>query len=398
MGFLDIFRREERSAKSNFLTFADVRWQQPTHAGVEVTQATAPQLPAVFRCWMLNADVISTLPVDVMVKRGNKRETYPEPHWFKSPNDYQDWGQFIHQVQLSYESDGNAFILKAVSDTGALAGLFVLPPTSVDPEMSGMGLVYNVGQSDGSTRPYAANEIIHIRGLTLPGTLRGLSPIECARQSLGIGFAAEQFGAQYFGNGATLTGVVTVPATAGTFDEGAAERIRKSMERKHGGISKSHAIGVLTGGATWTSLSVNPNDSQFLETRQYTDVQIAHMFGCPSEYVTSTEGAKGYVSGLYARQYMWLQTGINPRLVRLERAFSALLPGGAYIKFNRNAFLQMDPTERVSYYASAIRDRWMVPNEARSLEDMDPLEDGDKPLWSVQWQDGEQGNALPPGE
>jgi HK97 family phage portal protein len=389
MGFMDIFRREGRDKKQDFITFADVRWPQPTHAGINVTQDTAPYLPAVYRCWSLNADVIATMPVDILVKRGKERLSYPEPLWFKSPNDFQDWVQFIRQVQLSYESDGNAFILKAVAGNGQVAGLYPLPPSTVEVVMTDLGVVYEVRMNDGDLKRYAATEIIHIRGLTPAGHLRGLSPIECMKQTLGIGFAAEQFGAQFFGAGATVSGVITVPATAGKFGPDEADRLKDAFERKHGGITKSHAVGVLTGGATWTPVSVNPEESQFLETRTYTDVQIAHMYGVPPNYVTNTEGTKGYVSGLYADRAIWLVGGINPRLVNLERAFSALLPGNAYLRWNRNSFLQMEPQERVTMYSAGLRDQWLTPNEVRALEDKDPVEGGDKMLPSVQYYHGE---------
>lgn len=392
-------RKESRDKLTDFVSFSDVSWPSPTFAGVEVTEATAPQLPAVYRCWSLNTETISTLPVDTFAKRGEKRVPYTNPFWLDHPNDWQDWGQFVMQLQLSYESNGNAYVLKASSPGGQLAGLFVLPPSAVEPVIRDGRLMYDVQQKENKIKPYAATEIIHISGLVPAGTLKGLSPIGVAlRQTIGTGLAAEQYGAQYFGTGATLSGVITLPATAGQFGEQEANRLAESFQRKHGGISKSHAVGVLTGGAQWTPISVNPEESQFLETRQFTDTQIANVYGIPPEYVTQIEGVKGYVTSLYVRQAAWLLTGINPRLVRIERALSRLLPRGVYIKFNRNAFLQMDPSERVSYYAAAIRDRWMTPDEARALEDMNPIEGGDKPLWSVQWQDGIKGNDVPPAE
>jgi HK97 family phage portal protein len=388
--FTRLWRGLSRRANDWWLKFSDVSFGSATHAGTTVTQATAPCLPAVYRCWSLNAETISSLPIDAYAKRGDKRVPYQMPYWLEQPNDWQDWGQFILQADLSYESDGNIYILKAVTGAGQVAGLYVLAPAAVEPVMRDGYKMYDVTLDDGRVKPYAANEIVHITGLVPPGQLKGLSPIGVAlKETIGIGLAAEQFGAQYFGTGATMSGIITLPATAGKFGDAEAERMAASMQRKHGGVNKSHAIGVLTGGATWTPISVNPEESQFLETRQYTDTQIAQVYGCPSEYVTNIEGAKGFVSGLYARQYMWLQTGINPRLVRIERALSSLLPKDVYVKFNRNAFLQMDPTDRANFYAAGLRDRWLTPNEVRSFEDLDPLADGDEPLMSVQWQDAQ---------
>ena len=374
--------RETRSG-NGFTSFTDIIGSNQSHSGTSVTQENATNLPAVYRCVSLNVDTVATLPVDAMTRHGGNRKPASEPFWLGDlgPNDHQDWGQFIGMAQASLELDGNAFILKASNAAGAPIALYVLAPNSVRVSKEKERIIYWAA-TDKGPKPYASTAILHIRGLTLPGTERGLSPVAAARQTIGLGLAAERYGAQFFGSGATLSGVVTTP---GSLTPEMAQNLQEQFQRKHGGISKSHAIGVLSGGASWTPLSVKPEESQFLETRKYTDVQIAHMYGTPPEYVTDTSGASGYVSGLYARQYMWLQTGINPRLVRLERALSTLLPRGTYIKFNRNAFLAMEPTDRANFYSAGLRDRWLTPNEVRELEDMNDLKGGDDPLWSVQW-------------
>ncbi|MEN6547764.1 MAG: phage portal protein, partial [Armatimonadia bacterium] len=312
MGLRDRMGRGRRDKFSDFVSFKDVEWPAPTYAGIDVTEDSAVMLPSVYRCWSLNAETISSLPVDIMAKRGAERVPYQEPMWVRSPNDMQDWGQFICQAQLSYEADGNTFILKASDDAGRLVGLYVLAPRAVTPKLLPDGRRIFEVQTGGHTELYASTAVVHIQGLTPPGQLRGLSPIACARQAIAVGMAAERFGAQWFGTGATLSGVITVP---GQLRPEEAKQLAEQFQRRHGGVTKSHAVGVLSGGAAWTPISVSPEDSQFLETRRYTDVQIATLYGVPPEYVTEAEGAKGYVTGLYARQYMWLQTGLNPRLV-----------------------------------------------------------------------------------
>lgn len=378
----------------SFIDFSDF-YGPPTYAGVNVNEDTAVNLPAVYTCWRLNAETVASLPIDVYARRGEQRVPYERPSWLDSPNDEQDWGQFIEQAQLSLEADGNSFMLKASDDRGRLAGLYNLAPSMVQVDRlnhTSGPIVYRVGTGSGGQEVFPANAVVHIRGLTPAGTLRGLSPIACAQQTIGIGLAAEQFGAQFFGNGATMSGLVEVP-TALTQEQ--AERLQAALTKKHGGVSKSHAIGILTGGAAWKQLSVSPDEAQFLQTRKFTAVELALMYGLPPEFVTEAEGAKGYVTGLYARYQMWLQTGINPRLMRIERALSALLPRPAYVKVNRNAFLQMDPEQRVAYYAAGQLGEWLSVDEIRALEDMNPKPVG-KVLKSVQWANNAPPPAPPP--
>lgn len=382
-----LFRREKRSSAIQqwFLKFQDAFESVFTHAGVPVTYESATTLPAVYRCISLNSDIISTLPIDVIATNKGKRTKLAEPFWMESPNDDQDWGTFLGQVQASLELDGNAFILKASTDGGRLAGLFVLDPHCVKVDKLDTGQkVYIVKQAPKEQEVIPASGMLHIMGYSMPGCIRGMSPVQVLKQSIGVGLAAEQYAAQFYGTGATLSGILSIPGPAP--NEEMIERIQERFMRKHGGISKSHAVAIMSAGATFTPISVEPEKAQALQARRFTDVQIACAYGVPAEFVTEAEGAKGYVSGLYARQYMWMQTGINPRLVRLERAFSSLLPPGQGIKFNRNAFLAMDPAERATFYSQGLAGKWITPNEVREKEDMDPLPGGDLPLQSVQWQ------------
>lgn len=380
-----------------FVAFRDAIEANKVHAGVSVTHDTALSLPAVYRCWSLNSDTVATTPIDVIHRTANnRRQPATLPPWLAQPNDDMDLCEFLGQAQASLEADGNAMAIKAVTRNGQLAALYPLNPLMVDVERDAdKRIVYDVRQDDGTAIRLQANEVWHVKAFTMPGALRGLSPIGALRQTIGLGMAAQQFGAQFFGTGANLSGVIEIPGPDP--GEDGANRLQKAFTRKHGGLSKSHALGVLFGGAKWVPLSVKPEEAQFLETRRYTDVQIANAYGVPPEYVTDIEGAKGFVTGLYARQYMWLLTGINPRFTRIENKLTALLPGNLYAKFNRNAFLAMDPSERKDFYGAGLRDRWLVPNEVREKEDMDPLPGGDVPLWSVQWQDGMVGGATSTG-
>jgi HK97 family phage portal protein len=376
-------KEQRRDFVTPFISFADVG-ETTTQAGVSITQSSATSLPAVYRCISLNCDVVSTIPVDVMEKQGDKRVKAKEPFWLRRPNEDQNWETFLSQAQASLEFDGNLYALKTSTKGGQLAALNVLNPTTVEPDKLADGnIIYKV-QTASSVEIVPSSAVVHVMGFSLPGAIKGMSPISAMKEAIGLGLAAQQFGAQYFGTGATLSGVISVP---GELEDDVVNRIREQFARKHGGISKSHAIGILTGGAEWKPLTVSPEESQFLETRRFTDIQIANAYGVPPEYVTEAEGAKGYVTGLYARQYMWMATGINPRLIRLERAFSELLPGTQYLKFNRNSFLAMDPHERSEFYNMALLGRYMTPNQILAKEDMDPYPGGDEYLWSVQWRD-----------
>lgn len=375
----DLDAPEERiSGQDTFLTFEDVFGDFPnTQAGVTVTPTSAFSLPVVYRCISLNAQTIAAMPVDCMIKRGTRREAYESPPWLTCPNVRYDWMQFIQEVQTSLEIDGNAFILVRRAKA-RIVDLWHLNPrmVEVEPEPGSRDRVRY--KFDGGRETFSQEDILHIKAYSHPRSLRGLSPIQSCMEAVGQGIAAQQFGARFFGEGATLSGVIETP---GSLEPKVAKSLKDSFTKSHGGANKSHAIGVLTGGAKWTPLSVKPEESQFLDTQKFTSAQIALLYGVPPNYATDAEGTKGYVTGVLAAKEMWLQFGLLYRIVRLERSFSSLLPDpNAYIKFNLRSFLRPDPQQQASMMVAEIQNGVRTINEWRALLDIDPIEGGDTPL------------------
>jgi len=399
------FSKRENRTSNGFISFADLNGFTTT-SGVNVTQTNSIDHPAVYRCVDLNSQTIGSFPIDCMVKRGDKRMSYPEPQWFRKPNDRQDLNALVAEAQASQEMYDSAFLLKATSATGQLVGLSVLDPTTVDMKWAVVDgrnvIVYDVRLSEGVVR-LAYNEILHIKaGLPIPGALRGVSPTVAARETIGTGMAAREFGARFYAGDGNLSSVIEVP---GTMTQEQTERLQEAFKRRHGGVQKSHALGILSGGAQWKSISVSPADSQALPTQKYGDIQIAQLFGIPPNFVTEAEGTKGFVTGVYAQKQMWYTTGLYPRITRNERAFSSLLAGGAYVKFRVDSWMRMDPAERTSFYAAGQQGQYLTRNEIRAWEDLNPVEGGDEFLHSVQWQesqpdlpDAEPDNDEPPME
>jgi|GEM_PF-1739586 len=346
-------------------------------AGVSVTQDTAMLLPVVYRCVALNSETIGALPVDALIKKGTSAVEIKKPPWLLKPNPFDTWQEFISQVQMSLEQDGNAFILKITARSGALIGLVVLAPKMVEVRWAVIAgvrsKVYVLEQNEGGPRTLGENEVLHIRGLSKPGEARGLSPLNLLREAIGVGLAAQEFGGRWFGDGANLSGVIELPGNMRAED---AERLQDQFRRKHGGIRKSHAIGVLTGGAKFTRMSVNAEESQFLHTGSVKAAEISLAFGIPPNYTTFTEGVTGYVTGVIAGKLMWLQLGLLTRITRLETALSSLMPRG-YLKFNMRGFLRGSPEEETAYLSAQAAHGVISPNEWRALIDINPRDGGD---------------------
>src|SRR5690606_23050749 len=106
-------------------------------------------------------------------------------------------------------------------------------------------------------------DVIHIRGLCNDGLI-GLDVISIMRDALGVGIAAMQFGARYFGQGSNAGGVLMIP---GSFSE---EKIRNTMsawEKMTQGLQRAHRVALLQDGAKFQQLTIENEKAQFLQTR-----------------------------------------------------------------------------------------------------------------------------------
>lgn len=344
----------------------------PAVGPVKVTQTTAMQLLAVYGCVRLISDSISTLPVDAFRWDGTQRVEITKPRWLEQPTPDLDFEAWSGQVLTSLLLHGNSYLMVFRSSTAGIVSVTPLDPLKVTVKRErGRKQFWIEGE------PSSA-EIVHIPGLMLPGEDVGLSPIEYARQSIGLGLAAVRYGAEFFDGEGNMPGVIELPGAA---QEGTLDNIAKQWRRKRrrGGRGLP---GVLQGGAQWKPNGVTNEQAQFLATRQYTAAEIAgQMFLVdPTDLGIPVEGSSITYGNLEQRNARRVQVTLLPWIVRLERALSTLMARPRYVKFNVEGLLRGDQQSRFEAYEIGIRNRFMVPNEAREKEDWRPLPGGDEVL------------------
>lgn len=330
----------------------DPHWQQwaqdisgtgvaNTNAGQNVTQDSAVRLLAVYGAVSFIADTVSTLPLCVYRESNDVKTEIALPRWLVNPNAETDRITFIVQCLWSLLLDGNIYLVPTRNAVGQVQELWVLHPSWVQVyrPRPGAPRVYRVGGI-----PYEG-ELIHIPLMMQPGGLRGLSPIECARQSIGLGMGALEHGAQLFGQGSTLSGVINVP---GELSDDEAKVMANSWKRSHGGAQKSHLPAVLTGGATWQSVQMTQEQAQFLETRKYTAAEIASQLYHldPSWLGVGVDGSSLTYKNLESTGIHLVKFTLRPLLERLQQAFTSLLPSPQMAKFDTDDLMQGDLKSR----------------------------------------------------
>jgi HK97 family phage portal protein len=339
--------------------------------GPAVTSEKAMGLLVVYGCVQLIADSISTLPVDVL----DDGTPVDAPTWLENPSPL-DRVDFFNAVTTSLLLEGNAFIAVGRNDRGAVASLDPVAPHRVRVELVGATNTPTFF-IDGKLAPM---EMLMIRGLMMPGSIRGLSPVEMARQSIGLGLGAQDQAARFYSQGAVVPGVIHSKSDL-SVDQ--MREIRDQWLSSHGGSSKSHLPVVLTGETSWQSLSMTQEQAQFLESRQFSASEIASMLFLvdPSEFGLSVGSGTLTYQNLEQRGVHLVRRTLLRWIVRIERALSTLLPAGQVVKFNVNAMQRGDMSTRYASYKTAAEINSLLGapllsvQEMRDLEDLGPMVD-----------------------
>lgn len=371
-------RSEERSISKTDLWGQGADLDLPSYAGVTVNRDSAVRLVAVYACVRRVSETVASLPAGVFTRRGDARIEASKPPWVEQPNPETTWFEFVERVVSSLELDGNAYLLITNREGGRAAELFTLHPAEVEVrrESPGAPPIYIWGGSRRLTRfsPATPNgELLHIKNFS-NGGLKGLNPIDVAQQAIGLGLATEEFGARFFGQGQTLSGVIQLPAAEPSKSQAYIDLIKANWDKGHGGVKRSHLPGVLAGGAEWKPISISPENAQFLETRRFQVEEIARLFNVPLFMIQDTTKNTSWGSGIEQMSIGFVQFSIDPRLVRLEGYLNQLLPRGQFIKWNTKGLLRGDIRTQSESFAKGRQWGEMTPNDIKRLNDDAPIE------------------------
>jgi HK97 family phage portal protein len=341
-----------------------------SRAGVPVSVDRGMRHAAVWACIRLRAETIGMLPVDVVEYDGDERIVVDEPTWLQKPNPEMTRFQLFELTSASIDTNGNAYWWIRRDNLKRVTEVWPLPPPQVhpyrDPDTNEKRFTVNGDD-------YGTEEILHIPGFSLPGRMRGLSPIEQHVHALGLSIAAEEFGETFFGNGAIMSGLISFKEDPG---EENARRIQDGFVEDHTGLRNAHRPGILFGGAEWHTLTIPNEQAQFLETRKYQLGEIARIWRVPPHKIGDLERAT--FSNIEHQAIEWVTDGVMPYTSRIEAAVVAagLLDFGQKLRFKLTGLVRGDIKARYAAYAVGRQWGWLNADDIRAFEDENPLPDG----------------------
>ena len=344
------------------------------HSGEPVTERSALSLVAYYAAVRLLADTVASLPWDAFRSRGGRQvELDPAPALLRDPYQMLTAYEWKHQMMVSLAMRGNFYGLIVERD-------WLEFPTQIQPlhpdwvlrEYERRG-----GRPTGNVitrvlgEPVPERDLFHVRGFTPPGSPDGLSPIELARHSIGLGLATQRYGSSWFRDGAAPSGQLI------TDQELNQEQITRNQEQwvaTHGG---RRLPAVMTGGMKYEPISITPEESQFLQTRDFTIKEMAMLVGVPPHMIGDVERSTSWGTGIEQQSIGFVTYNLRSWLTSVEAAMSKwLLPRGQHVRFNVDALLRGDLKSRYEAYRVALEAGFKNPDEIRALEDLEPIPGG----------------------
>jgi len=346
-----------------------------SEAGVTINADTSFNNVAFFAAINLISGSISTLPVDCFVRRnGSRVPVRPKPAWVDRPDLDLVTGQaHWQQVLVSLLVYGNAYV-RVFRDKKTLdvVNLVALDPNivTVSRGPDGRKIYTYSGEPD---KALTSDDVLHIVDVMLPGALKGKGRIDALADSIGLGIALQSFAARFFGGGTQTAGIIEFP---GNLQKEQAKALVEGFDSAHRGFRKAHRTGILSGGAKWVRTTTENNANQFLESREFSVLDVARAFQIPPHMLGVTTGSQARAS-VEQLAIDFVTNGLRPHIEKLERAYSTLLPNQEFIKFNIDGLIRADFSTRMQGYSIAIQGGWLNINDIHRLEDLPPVEGGD---------------------
>mgnify|MGYP000993015133 FL=1 len=336
-----------------------------------VNEKTAQGVSAVYACVQAIAETTASLPLILFKRAGEDRERASDHPLYAVLHDMANPEQTALEAREYLQAcvllRGNAFARIERGMDGQVRALWPLSPDRVSVVRAGGKLGYDQA---GTLHRLLSYEVLHLRHRLGDDGVLGVSPIAAARQVVELAIAERDHGVQTFTNGAKLLGVLKFP---GTLREEQRHAIKKSWASQYSGSSNAGRTAVLEGGVDFQSVSMSLEDAEWIAARQFSVEEVARLFRVPPTVIGDLRHGNYSNSVEMARQFVTMT--LRRHLVAWEQAIAKQLLTDEtrriyFAEHQIEGLLRGDSVNRADFYNKGIEGRWLLPSEARRLENL----------------------------
>ena len=364
--------------------YEEIFGTQPTKS---VSPDLAMKLSAVYACVYVLSSSVAQLPLHVKRKSGDKVDTVKDhPAYYllhDSPNAWQTSYKLREYAQSSVLLYGNAYIHIVRDKNGEVVSIESLEPWKVQLLKNGSRYVYAY-YGDDKTMSLSPDDVLHIKSLG-PSIKTGKSVIQTHAETIGLGLDARKFASGFFGGNARPAGILSVKTP---LNSNAWENFKKMWQTAQEKLrSEENKTILLPAELDYKALTVSPVDTELLSMMKLNRSEIAGIFNVPAHMINDLE--KATFSNISEQTIQFIRFSVMPWVVNWEQELNRKIfteaerKAGYFVKFNLAGIMRGTAGERATFYHAAITDGWMSRNEARQLEDMNPVDGLDEMLVSV---------------
>lgn len=337
----------------------------------------AESVAAVYACVAAISETIASLPLH-LYERGPKLTKAPNHSLYGvlqvQANPYQSALEFREWMQASILLRGNAYAKIERGPDGQVTALHPIPCDRVTLLRTATGLVYEYTDVNAQLIRLLQSEMFHLRHRAGDDPLIGLSPLQVSRQTIDLAIAERDHGNATFTNGARLAGILKFPQKLKPEQRTA---LKSSWDTQYSGAGNAGKTAVLEEGVEYQTVSMSMEDSEYLASRQFSVEEVARIFRVPPTVIGDLRHGNYSNSVEMSRQFVTLT--LQRHLKAWEQAISMqlLTPAGRQRykpEHSLEGLLRGDSTNRADFYQSGIDAGWLLPSEARRLENLPQIE------------------------
>jgi HK97 family phage portal protein len=270
---------------------------------------------------------------------------------------------------------GNGYLAVERDERMRPIGLHNLNPQLVLPFRHN-GQQWYLVRSEGGNKPQiaAAADILHLPGLGFDG-MTGYPVVQLMHEALELARNGQRFASRYLRKGTQVQGSIEIPGSA------TKEQIDaiKDRLREHAGMDSEYAFTILTGGATLKNATIPPEQSQLLQSRQFSVIDMCRILRVPPHIVydlSKASWANTEYMGIEVVKYSlraWVEKAeeelSDKLLTRAEQ------DDGMWLGYGVESLMRGDTNTQTNTNLALLNGGVITVNEARAALDKPPHAD-----------------------
>lgn len=353
------------------------RWFEPYNIFTKRTNHTLATNETIFAAISRLSNSLASLPLKLLDKNFNQVTDHPIAELLTySPNPNMNAFEFLRTMEVLRNTTGNAYAIKDYDSRYQVRALWILDPSRVTEviETTTKELWYEI-QGDNGVYYVHNMDVVHVKHIHGYG-YRGISPIDVLRNTVDFEGKIKQLSLDMMDSAVKASFILQLAANVSDEKKKEIYENFRKFYSENGGVLIQE-LGV----------KIDPIKREFLDTKVFeaekiTRTRVASVFNLPAYMLGETQGVNYNSMEQLALEFVQGTLGVN--VVQYEKEFNRKLltpeerRRGLYWKFNLKALLRGNTKDQAEYYFKGVRSMWLTPNEIRALEDLPPMEGGEK--------------------